>query len=79
MTTTTTNQVYAINLTDQTVGVFADRNTIDLATGLPVGSALASPDNLAIDHDGNIYIIEDRNGAVDDDIGSPRTSITTAI
>ncbi len=25
---------------------------------------LASPDNLAIDHDGNIYIVEDRNGGV---------------
>ena len=35
---------------------------------LPVGAALASPDNLAIDHDGNIYIVEDRNGGVDDDI-----------
>ena len=29
---------------------------------------LASPDNLAIDHDGNIYVIEDRNGGVDNDI-----------
>ena len=48
--------------------MFANRDTIDLATGLPVGSALASPDNLAIDHDGNIYIVEDRNGGVDDDI-----------
>jgi hypothetical protein len=33
-----------------------------------VGSALANPDNLAIDNDNNIYIIEDRNGGVDDDI-----------
>ncbi len=33
-----------------------------------MGTALASPDNLAIDHDGNIYIIEDRNGGVDNDI-----------
>ena len=48
--------------------MFANRNTIDLATGPPVGTALASPDNLAIDHDGNIYIVEDRNGGVDDDI-----------
>jgi Fur family ferric uptake transcriptional regulator len=32
-----------------------------------VGSAFRSPDNLAIDHDGNIYIVEDRNGGVDDD------------
>ena len=33
-----------------------------------MGTALTSPDNLAIDHEGNIYIIEDRNGGVDDDI-----------
>ncbi|MEZ5287263.1 MAG: DUF839 domain-containing protein [Vicinamibacterales bacterium] len=41
---------------------------MDLATGLPVGTALNSPDNLAVDHEGNIYIVEDRNGGVDDDI-----------
>ena len=35
---------------------------------MAVGSALASPDNLAVDHDGNIYIVEDRGGGVDDDI-----------
>ena len=68
VTTTTTNEVYRLDLKKQTISVFANRNTIDLATGLPVGSALSSPDNLAIDHDGNIYIIEDRNGGVDDDI-----------
>jgi secreted PhoX family phosphatase len=68
MTTTTTNEVYVLNLRKRTISVFADRNTVDLATGLPVGPALTSPDNLAIDHDGNIYIIEDRNGGVDDDI-----------
>jgi secreted PhoX family phosphatase len=48
--------------------VFANRNTRDLATGLPVGGALANPDNLAMDLDGNIYIIEDRAGGVDNDI-----------
>ena len=48
--------------------MFANRATLDLATGLPVGSAFTSPDNLALDHDGNIYIIEDRNGGVDNDI-----------
>jgi sugar lactone lactonase YvrE len=68
VTTTTTNEVYVLNLHTDTISVFADRNTIDLATGLPVGSAFASPDNLAIDHDNNIYIIEDRSGGVDDDI-----------
>jgi hypothetical protein len=68
VTTTTTNETYRLDLRNKRISVFADRNTIDLATGAPVGAALASPDNLAIDHDGNIYIIEDRNGGVDDDI-----------
>jgi secreted PhoX family phosphatase len=68
VTTTTTHEVYRIDLRRQTISVFANRATIDLATGLAVGSALANPDNLALDHDGNIYIVEDRNGAVDDDI-----------
>ena len=68
MTTTTTNEVYVLNLKHKRISVFANRNTIDLATGLPVGAALASPDNLAVDHEGNIYVIEDRSGGVDDDI-----------
>lgn len=66
--TTTTNEVYRLDLANSTISVFANRNTTDLATGLPVGSGLTSPDNLALDHDGNLYIVEDRNGGVDDDI-----------
>jgi uncharacterized protein len=68
VTTTTTHEVYRLDLKNNRITVFADRNTLDVGTGLPVGAALANPDNLAIDHDGNIYIIEDRNGGVDDDI-----------
>jgi len=68
VTTTSTHEVYRLDLAQNTISVFANRNTIDLATGVAVGSALSSPDNLAVDHDGNIYIVEDRNGAVDDDI-----------
>jgi secreted PhoX family phosphatase len=68
MATTTTNEVYRLDLQNDTITVFANRNTMDLATALPVGTALTSPDNLAIDHEGNIYIIEDRPGGVDDDI-----------
>lgn len=68
MATTTTNEVYVLDLAAQTIAVFANRTTTDLATGLPVGSALASPDNLAIDSEGFIYVIEDRAGGVDDDI-----------
>ncbi|NOT11042.1 MAG: DUF839 domain-containing protein [Methylococcaceae bacterium] len=66
--TTTTNEVYRLDLASKTISVFANRNTIDLATGAAVSSGLTSPDNLAIDHNGNIYIVEDRNGGVDDDI-----------
>ena len=68
MTTTTTNEIYRLDLQNDTITVFANRSTIDLATGAALGDALTSPDNLAIDHEGNIYIIEDRNGGVDDDI-----------
>ena len=68
MATTTTNEVYVLDLKAQTISVFANRNTIDLATGNSVGAALASPDNLAMDSEDNIYIIEDRNGGVDNDI-----------
>ena len=66
--TTTTNEVYRLDLKKQTISVFANRATIDLATGAAVGSGLTSPDNLAVDHAGNIYIVEDRNGGQDDDI-----------
>ena len=69
MTTTTTNEIYVLDLTqpdDLACSPTATPSTWPPA--LAVGSALASPDNLAVDHDGNIYIIEDRNGGVDDDI-----------
>jgi secreted PhoX family phosphatase len=68
VTTTSTHEVYRLDLRKQVITRFASRATIDLATGLPVGNAFASPDNLAIDHDGNIYIVEDRSGGSDDDI-----------
>ena len=66
--TTTTNEVYRLDLRAQAISVFANRATIDLATGKPVDTGLASPDNLAVDARGNLYIVEDRNGGVDDDI-----------
>jgi len=60
--TTTTHEVYSMNLTTNTMNTFVSRSTIDLATGLAVGSALSNPDNLAIDAAGNIYIVEDQPG-----------------
>ena len=63
-----TSRVYALNLSTTVVTLFAAPQTIDLATGLPVGGGLRNADNLAIDAEGNIYVIEDRNGGVDDDI-----------
>lgn len=66
--TTSTNEVYRLDLAAQTISVFASRATRDLATGAAVADALTSPDNLALDSEGNIYIVEDRGGGVDDDI-----------
>jgi uncharacterized protein len=62
VTTTTTNEVYSINLATQQIQTFVSRATIDAATGLAVGNALTSPDNLAIDAAGNIYVVEDQPG-----------------
>jgi hypothetical protein len=68
VTTTTTNEVYRLDLKEKKISVFASRNTVDLASGLAVGSALANVDNLGIDHEGNIYIVEDFGGGEGDDI-----------
>jgi uncharacterized protein len=65
---TGTSRVYNLNLTTMEVKLFADSSSLDLATGSSVGAGLRSSDNLAIDAAGNMYIIEDRNGGVDDDI-----------
>lgn len=43
VTTTTTNEVYRLDLEASTISVFSNRNSVDLATGAPVGSAFASP------------------------------------
>jgi uncharacterized protein len=74
--TTTTNEVYRLDLSANKISVFANGNTTDLATGTAVNNLTSvpqvlnfrSPDNLAIDHQGNIYVIEDRQGGSDDDI-----------
>ena len=62
------SHVYIQNLVTNELSLFADSNTIDLATGSAVGAGLKSADNIAIDAEGNVYIIEDRNGSTDDDI-----------
>ncbi len=63
-----TSRVYTLNLSTNEVKLFAAPQSTDLATGLPVGGGLRNADNLAIDAEGNIYIIEDRGGGSDDDI-----------
>jgi secreted PhoX family phosphatase len=60
-TTTTNDKVFALDLANSQITLFADSNSIDMKTGLPVGSAFNSPDNLAIDAAGNMYIIEDQS------------------
>jgi len=64
--TTTNHKVFSIDLTTNEVKLFASRETMDMATGMPAGSAFANPDNLAIDADGNIYIVEDQPGGRED-------------
>lgn len=55
-------------LTGETHTIWQSPAAATYTSFLAVDSALANPDNLAVDHEGNIYIIEDRNGGVDDDI-----------
>jgi hypothetical protein len=64
--TTTNHKVFSIDLTSDTVKLFASRDTMDMATGAPAGTPFTSPDNLAIDADGNIYIVEDQPGGIED-------------
>src|SRR5262245_43025284 len=63
-----TSRTYNINLSTNVVQLFAAPQTINLATGAAAGGAFRNADNLAIDHEGNMYIVEDRPGAEDDDI-----------
>jgi uncharacterized protein len=64
--TTTNHKVFTIDLHTDTVKLFVSRDTIDKATGVAVGTDFTSPDNLAIDADGNIYIVEDQPGGAQD-------------
>lgn len=66
MATTSHHKVFSVDLSSDTVKLFASRDTPDRATGRPVGSAFTNPDNLAIDAKGNIYIVEDQPGGVGD-------------
>ncbi|OZA45142.1 MAG: hypothetical protein B7X81_08745 [Hydrogenophilales bacterium 17-61-76] len=64
--TTTNHKVFSIDLATDTVKLFASRDTKDMATGAPVGEQFTNPDNLAIDADGNLYIVEDQPGGKQD-------------
>ncbi|MEZ6194365.1 MAG: DUF839 domain-containing protein [Planctomycetota bacterium] len=76
-TATSENVIYSVELTGDTTAIvreFVNYDTLNLGTGMDVnplqndpftnpgnGFALRSPDNLAVDHFGDIYIIEDQN------------------
>ena len=62
------SRTYNLNLSTNEVRLFAAPQSTDVATGLPVGGGFRNADNLAIDVEGNIYIVEDRGGGSDDDI-----------
>ncbi|QSA97408.1 alkaline phosphatase PhoX [Methylococcus sp. EFPC2] len=60
-------RVYSLNVGTNEVKLFAGTDTLDLATGGSAGAAgFKNPDNLAIDAAGNIYIVEDQDGGVED-------------
>jgi hypothetical protein len=63
--TTTNHNVFALDLANSEIDLFASRATTDEATGLAVGSVFSSPDNMAIGPDGTMYIIEDQDGGVE--------------
>lgn len=63
-TATSEHAVYSVELVDATNAVVrtcVTRNTIDAVTGLPVGTALTSPDNLAVGPNRELYVVEDNN------------------
>lgn len=64
--TTTNSKVFSIELRRNEVKLFASKETLDSATGYEAGYDFQSPDNLAIDADGNIYIVEDQPGGIED-------------
>jgi len=64
--TTTNHKVFSIDLASDTVKLFVSRDTLDMGTGAPVGTQFTNPDNLAIDANGNLYIVEDQPGGVED-------------
>lgn len=59
-------RIYSVDLAKTKVQMAASNATIDKATGAAVGSVWRNPDNLAIDADGNIYIVEDQDGGLAD-------------
>jgi Bacterial protein of unknown function (DUF839) len=66
---TSEHAVYAVTLLNKDnadVKIFCDRNTIDIATGLPVGGNFTNPDNVAVDFEGTIYVVEDQPPPVAD-------------
>ena len=66
---TTNSKVFAIDLTNATnadVKLFVSQATANKLTGLAVGTELLNTDNLAIDAEGNIYIIEDQPAGFSD-------------
>src|SRR5436190_11281865 len=63
-----TSRVYSLDLATNQVTLLASPESVDLATAAAVGGGFRNADNLAVDAEGNVYIVEDRNGGVDDDI-----------
>ena len=64
--TTTNSKVFSIDLSRTVVKLFVSQATMNMATGVEAGDDFQNPDNLAIDANGNIYVVEDQPGGIED-------------
>jgi hypothetical protein len=50
------------------ISIFADSSTVDVATGIAVGDVLEGKSRMAIDGDGNVYIVTGGRGGINDTV-----------
>jgi hypothetical protein len=62
--TTSEQSVYSLQLMNDstvTVKTYLTPATLDFTTGTAIGGGINNPDNVAVDSEGNVYVVEDNN------------------